>query len=122
MRPGKPDRATQGWGQGPGDAGGRPGEQRGLHGDGGPGVEPEGMGGVAAARARPVVGEASCGEAFVAADGVRHVLRGDDPGAVPGRADIPADRVPFAVVEPVAGNVPAAGGAATRSAVVLNDG
>ena len=43
------------------------------------------------------------------------VLRGVDPGAVPGRADEPADRVPAAVVEPVAGGVPAAGGAVARS-------
>ena len=63
-----------------------------------------------------------CGEAVAAADGVQHVLRGDDPGALPDRADGPPDRVPTAVLEPVAGRVPAAGGAAARSAVVLSGG
>ena len=79
-----------------------------------PGVEPEGVGGVAAARGRSLGGEASGREAVAVADGVQHVLRGDDPGAVPGGEDGPADRVPIAVVEPVAGRVPPAGGAAAR--------
>ena len=48
------------------------------------------------------------------------VLRGDDPDAVPDRAGRPADRVPAAVVEPVAGRVPAAGGAAARLLAVLS--
>ena len=68
----------------------------------------------------PVGGEVPGGEAVAAADGVQHVLRGDDPGAVPDRADSRSDRLPAAVVEPVAGCVPAAGGAAARSPVVLN--
>ena len=75
--------------EGDGDAGGQPGEQLGVHGDGEPGVEPEGVGGVAVARAGPMGGEAPGGEAVAAADGVQHVLRGDDPGALPDRADDP---------------------------------
>ncbi len=84
-----------------------------------PGVEPEGVSGVAAARGRSVGGEAPVGEAIALADGVQHVLRGDDPGALPGRANVPPDRVPIAVMEPVAGRVPAVGGAAARSPAVL---
>ena len=34
----------------------------------------------------PVGGEVSGGEAVAAADGVQHVLRGDDPGPLPDRA------------------------------------
>ena len=119
LRPGEPDRATQGRGEGAGDAGRGPGEQRGVHGDGEPGVEPEGVGGVAAAREGPVGGEVPVGEAVVVEGGVQHVLRGVDSGAVPGRADESSDRVSVAVVEPVAGRVPAVGGASARPAVVL---
>ena len=85
-----------------------------------PGVEPEGVEGPGAARAGPVGGEVPGGEAFAAADGVQHVLRGDDPGALPDRADSRSDRVPAAVVEPVAGCLPAVGGAVARSPVVLS--
>ena len=53
------------------------------------GVEPEGVECPGAARARPVGGEVPGGEAVAAADGVQHVLRGDDPGAVPDRAGRP---------------------------------
>ena len=53
------------------------------------GVEPEGVERAGAARAGPVGGEVPGGEAVAAADGVQHVLRGDDPGAVPDRADSP---------------------------------
>jgi len=108
--------------EGPGDAGGRPGEQRGVHGHGGPGVEPEGLGGPVAARAGSMVGEAPIGEAIVVADGVQHILCGDDPGTLPGRADVPAGRVPLVVVEPVARHLPEVGGAAARAAVVLRVG
>ena len=75
--------------QGAGDAGGRPGEQLGVHGDGIAGVEPEGVERPGAARAGPVGGEVPGGEAVAAADGVQHVLRGDDPGALPDRAGQP---------------------------------
>ena len=98
----------------------RPGEQLGVPGDGEPGQEPEDLGGVAAARGRSVGGEALCGEAVAVADGVQHVLRGDHPGAVPDLEDVPADRVPIAVLESLEGSVPPDGGAPTRSAAVLN--
>ena len=75
--------------------------------------------GLGAAGARAVGGEVPGGEAFAAADGVQHLLRGDDPGAVPDRADSRSDRVPVAVVEPVAGRIPEAGGAVARPSVVL---
>ncbi len=46
-------------------------------------------------------------------------LRDDDSGALPGRAWCPTDCVPAAVMEPVAGSVPAVGRASARSPVVL---
>ena len=72
--------------------------------------------------AGPVGGEVPGGEAVAAADGVLDVLRGVDPGAVPDRQDSRSDRLPAAVVEPVAGCVPAAGGAVARRPVVLSRG
>ena len=74
------------------------------------------------ARGGAVVGEVPSREADAVADGVHHVLRGDDPGALPGRADESADRVPVAVVEPLAGRFPATCGAVARSPVGLTDG
>src|SRR5512144_2999462 len=91
-----------------------------LHGDGVAGLEPEGVGGAAAAGAPPVGGGASCGEAVAFADGVLDLLRGADPGAVPDRPDSRSDRRSVAVVEPMAGGVPPAGGAAARRPAVLN--
>jgi hypothetical protein len=120
LRPGEPDRAAQGRGEGAGDAGRRPGEQLGVHGDGQPGVEPEGRERPGAPRARPVGGEVSGREAVAAADGVQHVLRGDDPGPLPDRQASRPDHLPVAIVEPVAGRVPEVGGAVARSPVVLN--
>src|SRR4051812_8076284 len=73
-----------------------------------------------AAGARAVGGEVPDGEAFALADGVQHLLRGDDPGALPDRADSRSGRVSVAVVEPVAGRIPEAGGAVARPSVVLN--
>jgi hypothetical protein len=119
VRPGEPDRPAQGRGEGVGDAGGQPGEQLGLPGDGVAGLEPEGMGGVAAAGAPPVGGKAPGGEAVAFADGVLDVPCGVDPGAVPDRADESADHLPAIVMESVAGRVPAAGGAAARCVAVL---
>src|SRR5512135_15540 len=118
LRPGEPDRPVEGRGEGAGDAGGRPGEQLGLYGDGLSGVEPEGVVGVAGAGASPVGGEASCGEGVAATDGVLDILRGADPGAVPDRQGSRSDRLSPAVLESVAGGVPAVGGAAAVVAVV----
>jgi hypothetical protein len=58
------------------------------------------------------------GEAVATADGVQHLPRGDEPGALPDRADIPPGRVSAVVVEPAAGCVPPAGEAAARPPVV----
>ena len=71
---------------------------------------------------RPGRGEAPGREADAVADGVRDVLRGGDPDAVPDRAGRPADRLPVAVLEPVARGVPAAGGAAAGLLAVLSGG
>ena len=54
-----------------------------------PGLEPEGVECPGAARGRAVGGEVPGGEAVAAADGVQHVLRGDDPGPLPDRAGQP---------------------------------
>ena len=64
--------------------------------------------------------EAPGREADAVADGVRDVLCGDDPDAVPDRPGRPSAGVSVAVVEPVAGGVPAAGGAAEWLLVVLS--
>src|SRR4051794_20133195 len=83
-------------------------------------MEPEGMERLGAPRARAVGGEVPDGEAFALADGVQHLLCGDDPGAVPGGEDSRSGGVSVAVVEPVAGGVPEAGGTVARPSVVLN--
>ena len=103
----------------PDDAGGRPDEQLGVHGDGEPGVEPEGVGGAAGARVAAARREAPCREADAVADGVPDLLRGGDRDALPGRPGWPSAGVSVAVVEPVAGRLPAAGGAAPRLLAVL---
>ena len=59
-------------------------------------------------------------EAVAVADGVPDVLRGDDPDAVPDRADGTAVDLPVAVLEPVARRVPAVGGAVARLLAVLS--
>src|SRR6516162_9034381 len=81
-------------------------------------MDAEGVECVAGAGASPVGREAPGGEADAAGDGVHDLLRGADPGAVPGGAHEPPDRVSAPVVEPVARGVPAAGGAAAIVAVV----
>src|SRR3954463_15458863 len=84
-------------------------------------MDAEGVVGAAGAGAPPVGGEAPGGEAVAAADGVQHLLCGVDPGAVPGGADEPSDHLPAVVVEPVAGCVPAVGGALAVVAVVSGE-
>ena len=67
-----------------------------------------------------MVGEVPGGEAVAAEDGVQHVLRGDDPGALPDHQDQSADHLPALVMEPMAGSLPPVGGAVARSPVVLS--
>ena len=57
---------------------GQPAVQRGLHGHGLVGLEPESLVGVAAAGRGTLAGEAPRGEVQAAADGVLHVSAGDD--------------------------------------------
>ena len=83
------------------------------------GLEPEGVecldgAGIAAAR-----GQARGRETNAVADGVRDVLCGDDPDAVPDRAERRTVDLPLAVVEPVARGLPATGGSAARLLAVL---
>ena len=80
------------------------------------------MGGIAPAGAGSLGREAPIGEAVIVADGVQHVLRGDDPGPLSGRADVPTDHLSVAVVEPLARRISEVGGAAARSAIVLSSG
>ena len=77
---------------------------------------------LAGARVAAARGEAPGGEADAVADGVRDVLRGDDRDALPDRAGRPSVGLSVAVLEPVAGRVPAAGGAAARLLAVLRTG
>src|SRR5208283_4885267 len=56
-----------------------PALELGVHGAGLVGLEPEGLGGAVVARAGPLAGEASGGEAEAVADGLQHVsARGDE--------------------------------------------
>ena len=89
------------------DAGGQPGEQLGVHGDGQLGVEPEGLEHLAGAGVAATRGPPRGREADAVADGVRDVLCGDDPDAVPDRAERQAADLPAVVVESVARDVPA---------------
>src|SRR3954452_19216403 len=77
---GTPFRTSPAWG---GDLPNDEAAHLGVYGDGQLGVEPEGVGRPGAARAGAVGEEVSGREAFLAADGVQHVLRGDDPGPLP---------------------------------------
>ena len=86
LRPGEPDRPAQERRACVEDAGRRPGEQLGVYGDGQLGLEPEGLERLAGARITPAPSEARGGEANPVADGVRDVLRGVHPDAVPDRA------------------------------------
>ena len=67
-------------------------------------------------------GQARGGETDAVADGVRDVLRGVHPDAVPARAERRPIDLPAAVVEPLAGRLPAVGRAAERMLAVLKDG
>src|SRR5262249_52433032 len=116
------DRATQGGRPCLDGAGERPGEQLGVHGDGVAGLDVEGVGGVALARGAPPGRGAPGREAVVVADGVHDVPGGGDRAAVPDRAQWRAADLPAAVVEALAGGVPAVGGAAARLLVVLRGG
>ena len=58
-------------------------------------------------------------ETIAVADGVRDVLCGDDPDALPDRAKRWTVDLPLAVVEPVARGLPATGRAAARLLAVL---
>ena len=106
LRPGEPDRPTQERRACVDDAGGQSGEQLGVHGDGQPGLDAQGL-------VRPVLpesprrGEARGSEAIGAADGVPDILNGGDPDAVPDRADVRTVGLPPAVLEPLAGGLPA---------------
>ena len=57
----------------------------------------------------------------MAADGIRNVLCSGNPDALPDRQGWQAVDLSIAVVEPLAGDVPAAGGAAARLLAVLGD-
>ena len=78
-------------------------------------IERDGAG-IAAAR-----GGAQGGEADVVADGIRDVLCGGDPDAVPDRSEWGSADLSAVVVDSVARDVPAAGGAAAGLLVVLRD-
>ena len=101
------------------DAGGRLGEQLGLYGDGQFGLEPEGLECLDDTGIAPACGQTPSRETIAVADGVRDVLCGDDPDALPDRAKRWTVDLPLAVVEPVARGLPATGRAAARLLAVL---
>ncbi len=119
MQPGKPDCPAQGGRACLDNAAGRPDEQLGVHGDGEPGLEPEGVGRVAGAGVAPARREAPGPEANAVADGIPNLLRGDDRDALPDHPGRAAVGVSVVVVEPVAGGLAAAGGATSRVLAVL---
>src|SRR4051812_14444625 len=120
--PGEPERATEGGRALADGAGGRPGEQLGVHGDGVVGVEPEGVERLADAGGPAARGGAPRREARLAADGVRDVPRGGDRDAVPARPERRTADLSPDVVDAVARDVPAPGGAPAGSLVVLRQG
>ena len=101
------------------DAGGRLGEQLGLYGDGQFGLEPEGLECLDDTGIAPACGQTPSRETIAVADGVRDVLCGDDPDALPDRAKRWTVDLPLAVVEPVARGLPATGRSAARLLAVL---
>ena len=102
LRPGEPGRPAQERRLRADDAGGRSGEQLGLHGDGQFGLEPEGLECLDDTAIAPACGQTPSRETIAVADGVRDVLCGDDPDALPDRAKWGTVDLPLAVVEPVA--------------------
>ena len=94
----------------------------GVHGDGVAGLDAEGVAGAGAAGRGPVERKASGAEAVGAEDGVQDVPERLDASAVPDRARRAADRVPAAVVEPMAGGAAAGGGRAAAADAVLAAG
>src|SRR5262245_26465447 len=78
------------------------------------------MGGAAGPGRTAARGGARGREADVVADGIRDVPRGGAPDAVPDRAGREAVGLPVVVVDAVAGDVPAAGGAAAGELAVLS--
>ena len=93
-------------------AGGRPVQQLGVHGDGQPGLEPEGVGGLDDPGVASTCGQAQGRETVALADGVRDILRGHDPDAMPDHQERAPVDLPIAVVEPMARGLPAIGRAA----------
>src|SRR4051812_39079558 len=91
----------------------------GVYGDGVAGLEPEGVECPAGARVAASCGGAPGGVPGVAADGVRDVPRRGDRDAMPGRPGREAPDLSAAVVDAVAGGVPAAGGAPAGRPAVL---
>ena len=85
------------------------------------GVEPQGLERPAGAGVASAPGQTRGGETDAVEDGVRDVLRGFHPDAVPDRAERTTVDLPVAVVEPVARGLPPAGRAAARVLAVLKD-
>src|SRR6516165_3591787 len=120
MQPGEPDRPAQKRGVCPDDPGGQSGQQLGLHGHGQPGLESEGLGRALGTHDAPACPEASGRKADPVADGVSDVLRGPDRDALPDRPGQPSLGVSPFVLEPMAGSLPEARGAASWRLAVLS--
>ena len=102
LQSGERDRADEERRAGAGGAGGQPGEQRSLHGDGDAGVVAEGLDGAVVARRGALEGAARSREAEAAQDGLRHVPSRVDEHAGADRSHEPAPCLSPALVESVA--------------------
>jgi len=98
------------WRAGNAQPAGQPVQQLGLHGDGEPGLDAQGLVRPDAAGVPgPPRGHAPRAKAFAGADGVQRVRQRPDPPALPDRQDRPSDRLPAVGVEPVGWNIAAIG-------------
>jgi len=118
---GAADRPAEERGARPADAGRHAGEQLGVHGDGVPGMDAQGLVRTAAAGAGPVGGAVRGGEAGGAQDGVPHVPAGVHRDAVPDHPSRTADRLSAADVESVAAGVAPRGRRSSAAAALLTE-
>ena len=102
LQPGKPHRTAQKRRPRLGRAGGQLAVELGLHGDGILGLVPEGLDRPAVAGKRSLGQEAPGTEADASEDGAAHLPPGHDPDPRPDRPYGPKDRLPTALVEPLA--------------------
>ena len=102
LRPREPDRAAEGRRPGAPRAGEHVARQLGLYGDGGPGLEPQGLGRAGASHRPPLAVPPRGGAATAAANGLPHLPRRVHQCALPNRHERATRDLPAARLEPVA--------------------